>query len=172
VARPTNQRTRRRFAEDGLASFALLLVSLVAVIGLQAVLADARASCRRAGAPATIGIVIALFVLLPERGPPCAPRADRLQTSMNLALGSALASIGLTIPAVALSRLCSVCCSSRPGPKDLVLLLTSRSVRSRSAPHQRHETVHLVIFAAFVFLASCLEPAAPSPHGAAGSILD
>ena len=49
-----------------------------------------------------IGIVIAAVVLLPE----ClaalrAARANRLQTSLNLALGSALAAIGLTIPAVA-----------------------------------------------------------------------
>jgi len=37
----------------------------------------------------------------PPAAPP-APRRNRLQTSINLALGSALASIGLTIPAVAL----------------------------------------------------------------------
>ncbi len=55
------------------------------------------------GAPkAVVGIVIAAVVLLPEGL--AALRAaclNRLQTSMNLALGSALASIGLTIPAVA-----------------------------------------------------------------------
>ena len=57
-----------------------------------------------AGAPkAVIGVVIAAIVLLPEGLAALrAARAGRLQTSLNLALGSALASIGLTIPAVAL----------------------------------------------------------------------
>ena len=55
------------------------------------------------GAPeAAVGIVIAALVLLPEAlAAVTAARANRLQTSMNLALGSALASIGLTIPTVA-----------------------------------------------------------------------
>jgi Ca2+:H+ antiporter len=48
-----------------------------------------------------VGIVIAMLVLLPETWAAVrAARANRLQTSMNLAIGSALASIGLTIPAV------------------------------------------------------------------------
>ena len=57
----------------------------------------------RLGAPkAVVGIVIAALVLLPEGLAALrAARANRLQTSMNLALGSALATIGLTIPAVA-----------------------------------------------------------------------
>jgi Ca2+:H+ antiporter len=50
---------------------------------------------------AVVGIVIAMLVLLPETWAAVrAARANRLQTSMNLAIGSALASIGLTIPAV------------------------------------------------------------------------
>ena len=52
-------------------------------------------------AKAVVGIIIAMLVLLPETWAALrAAAADRLQTSMNLALGSALASIGLTIPAV------------------------------------------------------------------------
>lgn len=56
------------------------------------------------GAPkALVGIIIAAMVLLPEGIAACqAARANRLQTSLNLALGSALASIGLTIPPVAI----------------------------------------------------------------------
>ena len=51
---------------------------------------------------AVVGIVIAALVLLPEgMAAVKAARANQLQTSLNLALGSALASIGLTIPAVA-----------------------------------------------------------------------
>jgi Ca2+:H+ antiporter len=53
---------------------------------------------------AVVGIIIAAIVLLPEGlSAVRAARQDRLQTSLNLALGSALASIGLTIPAVATS---------------------------------------------------------------------
>jgi Ca2+:H+ antiporter len=54
------------------------------------------------GAPkALVGVIIAAIVLLPEGlAAVRAARANRLQTSLNLALGSALASIGLTIPAV------------------------------------------------------------------------
>ena len=60
-----------------------------------------------AGAPkALVGIIIAGVVLLPEGiAAIFAARQNRLQTSLNLALGSALASIGLTIPAVALVSL-------------------------------------------------------------------
>jgi Ca2+:H+ antiporter len=84
-------------------SVGLLLVSLVGVVGLAKVLSPRiEAAVRGAGAPdAVIGIAIALLVLLPETVAAVrAARANRLQTSMNLALGSALASIGLTIPAV------------------------------------------------------------------------
>ena len=56
------------------------------------------------GAPKSlVGIIIAAVILLPEGlAAYKAARKDRLQTSLNLSLGSALASIGLTIPAVAI----------------------------------------------------------------------
>jgi len=87
-----------------LISCALLLVSLVAVVGLAEALSPAiEAGVKAMGAPKTIvGIAIALLVLLPEGFAAVrAARANRLQSSLNLALGSALASIGLTIPTVA-----------------------------------------------------------------------
>lgn len=61
------------------------------------------AGIARVGAPKTlVGVVIAAIVLLPEAVAALrAAWADLLQTSLNLALGSAPASIGLTIPAVA-----------------------------------------------------------------------
>ncbi|MGV3686209.1 MAG: calcium:proton antiporter [Daejeonella sp.] len=50
-----------------------------------------------------VGVVIAAIILLPEAiAAIIAARKNRLQTSINLSLGSALASIGLTIPAVAI----------------------------------------------------------------------
>ena len=87
-----------------LVSAALLLASLVAVVGLAKALTPmVEQGLGWLGAPkAVVGIVIAALVLLPEGTAAVrAAHANRLQTSLNLALGSALASIGLTIPAVA-----------------------------------------------------------------------
>ena len=85
-------------------SAALLMLALVAVVGLAKLLSPAiEGALAAAGAPrAVVGIAIAMLVLLPETVAAVrAARANRLQTSLNLAYGSALASIGLTIPAVA-----------------------------------------------------------------------
>lgn len=50
-----------------------------------------------------VGIVIATIILLPEGiAAVIAARNNKLQTSLNLALGSVLASIGLTIPSVSI----------------------------------------------------------------------
>ena len=87
-----------------LVSCALLLISLITVVGLAEALSPSIESLINAiGAPKTIvGIAIAMLVLLPEGYAAVrAARANRLQSSLNLALGSALASIGLTIPTVA-----------------------------------------------------------------------
>jgi len=143
------------------ASFGLLLVSLAAVIGLAKALSPSiERVVASAGLPATvIGIVIALLVLAPESWAAVrAARADRLQTSLNLALGSALASIGLTIPTVAILSLVL----ERPlrlglSPKDLVLLALTFAVGAITLGTGRTNVlqgaVHLMIFAAFVFLA-------------------
>ena len=85
-------------------SAVLLILSLIVVVGLAELLSPAiEAGVEAAGAPKTIvGIAIALLVLLPEGFAAVrAARANRLQSSLNLALGSALASIGLSIPAIA-----------------------------------------------------------------------
>ena len=82
-------------------SFGLLLACLVAFVGLAKNLSPPiEHAVGAANAPRTVvGIVIATLVLLPQT---CAPvraaRANRLQSSMNLAIGSALAGIGLTVP--------------------------------------------------------------------------
>jgi len=143
------------------ASFALLLVSLVAVVGLAKVLSPTiEAAVAAAGAPkAVIGIAIALLVLLPETWAAVrAARANRLQTSINLALGSALASIGLTIPAVALaSVLLDMPLVLGLEPKDMVLLMVTFLVGAitlgTGRTNMMQGAVHLVIFAAFLFLA-------------------
>ena len=141
-------------------SFALLCVSLVAVVGLAKVLSPAiEAAVDAAGAPqAVIGVAIAALVLLPEASAAVrAALANRLQTSMNLALGSALACIGLTIPAVALaSVLLDLPLVLGLDAKDLVLLalafLVSTITLGTGRTHLMQGAVHLVIFAAFLFL--------------------
>ncbi|MBX2939780.1 MAG: ionic transporter y4hA [Ferruginibacter sp.] len=88
-----------------LLSLALLLVCLVAVVLIAKTLAPTiEKGVVEFGAPKSIvGIIVAFVILLPEGiAAYKAARKNRLQTSLNLALGSALASIGLTIPAVAI----------------------------------------------------------------------
>ncbi len=143
------------------ASFGMLLVALVSVVGLAKVMSPSiEAAVAAAGAPqAVIGIAIAMLVLLPETWAAVrAARANRLQTSLNLAFGSALASIGLTIPAVALaSVLIGMPLALGLEAKDLVLLVLTFFVSSitlvSGRTHVMQGVVHLVIFAAFLFLA-------------------
>src|SRR3954451_15991906 len=91
-----------------LISLGLLLVALVAVVGLAKVESPAiESGVDAAGLPPSyVGVVIALLVL-PLDTPPAvnAPRRDRIQVGLNLALGSAIASIGLTIPAIAVAQI-------------------------------------------------------------------
>ncbi|GIE31674.1 ionic transporter y4hA [Actinoplanes italicus] len=85
-------------------SLGLLFVALVAVVGLaKGVSPTIESAVAGAGLPqAVVGVVIALLVLLPETiAAVRAAARDRIQTSLNLALGSAMASIGLTIPTIA-----------------------------------------------------------------------
>jgi Ca2+:H+ antiporter len=108
---------------------------------------------------AVVGIVIAMLVLLPETWAAVrAARANRLQTSMNLAIGSALASIGLTIPAVVVaSAVLDLPLVLGLDAKDMVLLALTFLVGAITLASGRTNlmqgAVHLVIFAAFLFLA-------------------
>ena len=138
----------------------LLFVSLVAVVLLAKLLSPAvEHAVMKLGAPeAAVGIVIAALVLLPEAlAAVTAARANRLQTSMNLALGSALASIGLTIPTVAAVFIWV----GQPltlgiGPMETVLLaltlLVSTLTLSQGRTTVLHGVVHLSLFAAYLFL--------------------
>ncbi|HYZ23383.1 MAG TPA: hypothetical protein VE690_14625, partial [Rhodopila sp.] len=88
-----------------------------------------------------------------------AASVNRLQTSMNLALGSALASIGLTIPAVAVvSLVLHTPLTLGLEPKDQVLLALTMLVSLMTLGTGRttvlQGVVHLVILAAFLFLAA------------------
>jgi Ca2+:H+ antiporter len=143
------------------AAFGLLLVSLVAVVGLAKMLSPTiERAVAAAGAPKdVVGIVIALLVLLPETWAAArAARANRLQTSMNLAVGSALATIGLTVPVVVLAaHLFGLPLILGLEPKDLAMLamtlLVTAVTLGTGRTHMMQGAVHLVIFAAFLILA-------------------
>jgi Ca2+:H+ antiporter len=143
------------------ASFGLLFVALASVVGLAKVISHGiEDGLAAAGAPATVlGIIVAMLVLLPETWAAArAAHANRLQTSLNLALGSALSSIGLTIPAVALTAtLAGLPLVLGLQSKELVLLVLTFLVTSITLASGRTHillgAVHIVIFSAFLFLA-------------------
>ena len=142
-------------------SFGMLLVSLVAVVGLAKMLSPTiERAVEAANAPrAVVGIVIAALVLLPETWAAVrAARANRLQSSMNLAIGSALACIGLTVPVVVLaSAAFKLPLVLGLEPKDIAMLmltfLVSAVTLGTGRTYLMQGAVHLVIFAAYLFLA-------------------
>jgi Ca2+:H+ antiporter len=143
------------------ASFVLLMVALVGVVGLAKQLSPAiKSGVDAIGAPqAVIGIAIALLVLMPETLAALrAARRNQIQTSLNLALGSALATIGLTIPAVgAVALAMGIPLALGLPPKEIVLLMLTLMVSAITMIGGQatimQGTVHLVLFAAFLFLA-------------------
>ena len=87
-----------------LLSFLLLCVALLSVVMLAKSLAPAlEGGVAAVGAPvALVGVIVAAIVLLPESGAALRSAAhNRMQSAINLALGSGVASIGLTVPTVA-----------------------------------------------------------------------
>lgn len=151
AAPPTNRRT--------LVSAVLLLACLGAVVLLAKTLAPPiEAAVASAGAPrAIVGVIIAALVLLPESVAAVrAALANRLQTSLNLGLGSALATIGLTIPAVAaLSLMLELPIALGLDAKSIVLLFLTLIVSTLTLGTGRttvlQGAVHLVIFAVYLF---------------------
>ncbi len=143
-----------------LVSLGLLVVALAAVVGLAKVESPAiEAGVEAVGFPPSfVGVVIALLVLAPETMASVrAARRDLMQTSLNLAYGSAMASIGLTVPAIAVASIWL----DGPlvlglGPVQMVLLLLTVLVSVLTIVPGRatrlEGAVHLVLFAAFVFL--------------------
>jgi Ca2+:H+ antiporter len=137
----------------------LLVACLTAVVLLAKKLAPSLESAvSRVGAPnAVVGVIIAAVVLLPEGLAALrAARANRLQTSLNLALGSALASIGLTIPAVsAVSLYMHTELVLGIDTKSTVLLILSLFITAIALRTGRtivlHGIVLLVIFVVYLF---------------------
>jgi Ca2+:H+ antiporter len=105
---PEDDHAERPSDRRALVSLALLVVSLVAVVGLAKIESDPiEQGVKALGLPqAVVGVVIALLVLLPESiAAVNAARRGRTQISLNLGLGSAMASIGLTIPTIAVASI-------------------------------------------------------------------
>jgi Ca2+:H+ antiporter len=142
-------------------STGLLLVSLVGIVGLAKVLTPTvEFAVARLDVPkAVVGVVIAALVLLPEALAALrAAQMNRLQTSLNLALGSALATIGLTIPAVAaasivLGQRLQLGLDTKDQGLLAITLLVSVITLGSGRTTVLQGIVHLVIFAAFMFFA-------------------
>ena len=138
----------------------LLILSLAVVVGLAEALSPAiEASVNAAGAPKTVvGIAIALLVLMPEGYAAVrAARANRLQSSLNLALGSALASIGLTIPTVAgIAIFFNLPLSLGISSLNMTLMYLSFFIGALTLAIGRttllQGVVHLIIFLEYLFL--------------------
>ena len=140
----------------------LLIIALIAVVALAKVLSYPISSAiSYAGLePSFLGVIIAALVLTPEGlASVRAALSNRLQDSINLAVGSAIASIGLTVPAVALV---SVILGKRitlgletDGTVLLVLtLFVSTLTLGTGKTTVLHGAVHLVIFAVFLLFSA------------------
>lgn len=156
---PNDEHAEPPSLKTTLFSLGMLLVSLIAVVlSAKALSPTLESLLGKWGAPAAVlGIIIAAIVLMPEFGASLRNSiANRLQSSLNLAIGSAIASIGLTIPTVALLAVYM----DWPLQMGLdkvstvlmvlslfVLALTLRTGRTTLQPG----FVHLVIFMVYLF---------------------
>lgn len=144
---------------EAITSMALLLVALVAVVGLAKILSPSIEDVVVAlDLPyAVVGVVIALVVLSPESiAATLNARRDRVQVSLNLAYGSAMAAIGLTIPTIAVATIWL----DGPlvlglEPIQITLLAVTVAVSTLTVVQGRAKTlqgvVHLVLLATFLF---------------------
>ncbi|UZE50414.1 ionic transporter y4hA [Rhodopseudomonas sp. P2A-2r] len=138
----------------------LLVISLVAVVLLAksfSVVVDAGAAAIGAP-PAFSGIVVALLVLLPESvAAISAARHNKLQKSINLSLGSALATISLTVPAVALvAYLLDKPLVLGLAPREMVLMVMTFAISmltfATGVTNILFGMVHLLVFAVFLLV--------------------
>jgi Ca2+:H+ antiporter len=144
------------------ASLVLLLISLTMVVLLAKILSyPLDRGIQAAGLPkSVVGVLIAALVLLPE-GLAAARSAlmNCVQNSINLALGSAIASIGLTIPTVAIVALLIdqdlILGISAANMTLLVLtLFVSTLTLGTGRTTVLQGAIHLVIFAVFLLVSA------------------
>ena len=139
---------------------ALLLLSLLAVVLLAkkfSLVVDV-VIAKIGAPPAFAGVLVALLILLPEGvAAVSAARKNDLQKSINLALGSSLATIGLTIPAVAVAAYTlDMQLVLGLNAQEVVLLLLTFMVSMLTFGTGRTNIlfglVHVVVFAVYVFM--------------------
>ena len=144
---------------NAITSFIFLVICLVIVVmmakGLSKTIEDMVQSI---GAPKSlVGVIIALVVLMPEGLAAIrAARNNQIQSSLNLGLGSALASIGLSIPAISVvSIMYDIPLVLGLEKKDIILLTLSVFIvmlsLSRGKTNILYGTVLLVNLAAYIF---------------------
>jgi Ca2+:H+ antiporter len=143
-------------------AFLLLVTGLLAIVLLaKEVAADIEDGFSRVGldnTDALVGVIIALLILLPEAIEAMRVASGRsVQASLNVALGSALATIGLTVPAVAtLSIVSGREITLGLGGRETVLVLLTLALSVVSFGSGRTNmltgTVHLVVFAVYALL--------------------
>ena len=142
-------------------AFGFMVIALVAIVGLAKTASSTiERGVASAGLPhSAVGVIIALIILLPEALTAFrAARHRQLQRAVNLCYGSALACLGLTIPAVAIA--------SRWMTQPLTLGLTSLEIAlmvltvlaglftiAVPEPRELQGMIHLAIFGAFIFFA-------------------
>jgi len=141
-------------------SIIMLLMALAGVILLSkkfAVILEV--GLNRFGAPqAVAGVVIAMVVLAPESITALrAAQRNMLQKSLNLALGSSLTTIGLTIPAVAVTNIVlDKQIESGLSSRDSLLLALTLFLSVLTFASGRTNIlaglIHLLVFTTFLFL--------------------
>jgi Ca2+:H+ antiporter len=155
------EQATRPSARTALTSIAFLVVSLVGVVGnAKLVSPTIERGVQAAGlSPSVVGVVIAVLILLPETLAAInAARRGRMQVSLNLAFGSAMASIGLTIPTIAVASIwLRVPLQLGLNPLHVVLLALTFVVAVLTVVPGRatmlQAGVHLALLAAYLFLA-------------------
>jgi Ca2+:H+ antiporter len=148
--------------QAALVAAALLAVALAGIVLLGDALAPAvQDAVLGLGLPLEcVAVVIAAVVLLPEGTSAVrAARDDRLQTGLNFALGSAIASTGLTIPAIALlSELLDQPIALGLEPEHVALLILSLFIATLTLSTGRttvlQGAMHLVLFVVFLVIAA------------------
>ena len=141
-------------------SLFLLMVALIAVVGnAKLVSPTIEQAVTAAELPlSVVGVIIALLVLAPETlAAVRAARRHRIQISLNLAFGSAMASIGLTIPTIAVASIwLPVPLHLGLGPMHIVLLALTCVVTVLTVVPGRatllQAGVHLALLSAYLFL--------------------
>ncbi|MGL4410387.1 MAG: calcium:proton antiporter [Zoogloea sp.] len=159
VSAPGAAEAHRPPALTALISLIGLMAALVGVVGLAKKLSPAiKGAVAAAGLPpSVVGLVIALLVLLPETLAALgAARRNQIQISLNLALGSVLATIGLTIPAVgAVAIALGFPLELGLSAKEIVLLTLTLGISAITVVGGQatilQGAVHLVLFAVFLF---------------------